>query len=255
MTTQNRIEARIRIKWFKLLRPFEIYMIKSMRSIFKKEYSYISDNYDTIAQNGFSILRRMDLQTDVKNALSKTVKDIIPNSGRMVEREVNKQVNKTDFDYEAYISEYIASELFTQSIESIVTTFYDDIGAVISAGIARQATRKEIQKDILNVMATKSKYRAETIAITETSKASSYASYKRASDMQNDLGLNMQKQWIAVQDSRTRNAHLAMRGKDAIGFNEMFVVGGEKMDRPHASGASAGNTIRCRCVLRYIVAD
>lgn len=255
MTTQNRIEARIRIKWFKLLRPFEISLIKSLRALFRKEYTYISDDYDTIAQNGFSILRRMDLKTDIKNALSETVRNIIPNSGRMVEREINKQVNKTDFDYEAYIAEYIASELFTQAIESIVTTFYDDIQSVISAGIARQATRKEIQKDILDIMATKSNYRAETIAITETSKASSFASFKRASDMQNDLGLNMQKQWIAVQDSRTRNAHLAMRGKPAIGMNEMFIVGGEKMDRPHASGASAGNTIRCRCVLRFIVGD
>lgn len=254
MTTRNRIEARIRIKWFKLLRPFEIALIKSLRSLFKKEYTYTADNYDTIAQNGFSILRRLDLQTNLKNILSRVITGVMPSSGRMIEREINKQI-KTDFDYEAYIAEYISSELFTQSIETIVTTFYDDVQGVISAGIARQATRKEIQKDILDVMTVRSKYRAETIAITETSKASSYASYKRATDMQKDLGLNMQKQWIAVQDSRTRNAHTAMRGKEPIGINEMFVVGGEKMDRPHASGASAGNTIRCRCVLRYIVND
>lgn len=255
MTTQNRIEARIRIKWFKLLRPFEILMIKSLRSIFKKEYTYISDNYDAIAQNGFSILRKLDLKADIKNALSKTINNIIPSSGRMVEREINKQIAKEDLNYEEYIIEYIASELFAQSIESIVTTFYEDVGAVISAGIARQATRKEIQKDILNIMAKKSKNRAETIAITETHKASSHASHKRALDMRNDMGLNMQKQWIAVQDSRTRNSHIAMRDKPAIGIDEMFVVGGEKMDRPHATGASAGNVIRCRCVLKYIVVD
>lgn len=254
MTTQNRIEARIRIKWFKLLRPVEIAVIKSMRALFAKEYTYISENYDTIAQNGFSILRRLDLQTDIKNALSKIIDKTIPNSGRMVERDISRLI-KFDFDYEAYIAEYLASEVFIQSIESIVTTLYDDVGAIISSGIAKQATRRDIQKDILDIMPTKSKFRAETIAITETHRASSYASHKRALDMQNDLGLDMQKQWIAVQDSRTRNAHLAMRGKEPIGINEMFIVGGEKMDRPHASGASAGNTIRCRCVLRYIVKD
>lgn len=254
MPKHNRIEARIRIKWLKLLRPFEISMIKSMRALFAKEYTYISENYDTIAQNGFSILRRLDLQTDIKNALSKIIDKIVPNSGRTVERDISRQI-KFDFDYEAYIADYLASEVFIHSVQSIVTTFYDDVQAVISSGIAKQATRKEIQKDILNVMATKSKFRAETIAITETSKASSYASHKRALDMQNELGLDMQKQWIAVQDSRTRNAHLAMRGKEPIGINEMFIVGGEKMDRPHAGGASARNTIRCRCVLRYIVKD
>lgn len=229
-------------------------MIKSMRALFSKEYTYISENYDTIAQNGFSILRRLDLQTDIKNSLSKIIDKIIPNSGRMVERDISRQI-KFDFDYEAYIAEYLASEMFIQSIESIATTFYDDVGAVISSGVAREATRRDIQKDIINIMPTKSKFRAETIAITETSKASNYASHRRALDMQNELGLDMQKQWIAVQDSRTRNAHLAMRGKKPIGINEMFIVGGEKMDRPHAIGASAGNTIRCRCVLRYIVQD
>lgn len=255
MVTQNRIEARIRIKWFKLLKPFENYLIKNICGLFKKEYIYISDNYDIIAQNGFSILRKLDLKADIKNYLVKAISEIIPNSGRMVEREINKQVNKNDFDYEAYIAEYIASEIFLQSIDSIATTFYDDIQSIISLGITRQSTRKEIQKDILNAMATKSKYRAETIAITETHKASSYASYKRAIDIQKDLNLNMKKKWIAVQDLRTRNTHLLMRGKDAIDINEMFVVGGEKMDRPHAIGASAGNTIRCRCVLAYQVAD
>jgi hypothetical protein len=255
MTTNNRIEARIRVKWLKALRPYEVSMFKSVRSLLKKEYTYIADNYETISQYGFSILRRLDLQTNLKNVLSRIINEIIPISGRMVEREINNQVNKADFDYEAYIIEYLSSETFLQSIGFIVTTFYDDIQQIIASGIARQATKQDITKDIMRIMTEKSKFRAETIAITETHKASSYASDKRAKDMQRELNLNMRKKWVAVQDARTRNTHLSMRSKEAIGMNEMFVVGGEKMDRPHASGASAGNTIRCRCVLRYIVGD
>jgi Phage Mu protein F like protein len=255
MTTKNKIYARYRTKWLIPLRRHENAIINNLLRVFKKEYSDYAENYENILRDGgIGILQKLELQLNVKNILIDAIKKIIPFAGQMVYRDINREI-KSDFDYGAYITEYVATEIFRQSIESIVTTFYDDISAIVTSGIAKELTRREISNEILQLMAKKSRYRADTIAITETHRASSYASEKRALDMQKDLGVVMYKDWIPVQDARTRSAHSAMAGVDPIPLNDMFNVGGEKMSRPNDPRSSARNTIRCRCVLRYIVKD
>lgn len=254
MTPKSKVYSRYRTKWLIPMRKFENRLILKLRKIFKNEYTYIADNYDFIAQNGFSIIRNLEMRTDVKNSLIKVVSDVIPFAGEMAYRDINREI-KSDFDYGLYIAEYVASDTFRESIESIVTTFYDDIEGIIPVGIEKELTRREISSSILKAMTVKSRYRADTIAITETHRASSYASEKRAIGMQNDLGVVMYKDWIPVQDARTRSAHSAMDSAPEIPMNEMFNVGGEKMSRPNDPRGSAKNTIRCRCVLRYIIKD
>jgi hypothetical protein len=255
MTTKNKLYSRYRTKWLIPLRKYENTMIKDLLSVFKKEYSDYADKYDDVVQGGgVGILQKMSLKDDVKSVLIKTIRKIIPFAGDMAFKDINREL-KSDFDYEAYITEYVTTEIFRQSVESIVTTFYDDISNIVASGIAKELTRREISTQILSLMATKSRYRADTIAITETHRASSYASEKRALDMQKDLGIVMYKDWIPVQDARTRSAHTAMAGVEPIPLNDMFNVGGEKMSRPNDPRGSAKNTIRCRCVLRYIVKD
>jgi hypothetical protein len=254
MTASSKLYARYRTKWLIPLRRFENAMLTGLLRVFKKEYTDYAENYEDLAQKGISILQKIELQLSVKNVLSDVIKKIIPFTGDMVFKDINREI-KSDFDYSQYISEYLANEIFRQSIDSIVTTFYDDISEIVSQGIAQELTRREISKMIMQKMTSKSRYRADTIAITETHRASSYASERRALDMQKDLGVVMYKDWIPVQDSRTRSAHSAMAGVEPIPLNDMFNVGGEKMSRPNDPRGSAKNTIRCRCILRYIVKD
>ena len=70
----------------------------------------------------------------------------------------------------------------------------------------------------------------------------------------------MTKTWVPTQDNRTREAHRAKNIQNVQGENrrtvlreEPFVVDGERMMRPLDGNASAGNVIRCRCVMTFDV--
>ena len=86
-------------------------------------------------------------------------------------------------------------------------------------------------------------FRLETIARTETIKASnagSEALYK-------DWGME-QKEWLATMDGRTRDAHAAASGQ-VVGIDESFEVGGQMLAYPGDPAGSAENVINCRCTV------
>lgn len=66
-------------------------------------------------------------------------------------------------------------------------------------------------------------------------------------------GRKFRKVWRAVGDNRTRQAHRAASGQ-VQDFDKPFIVGGEKMMYPAdiSLGASAKNTINCRCRMAVI---
>jgi HK97 family phage portal protein len=103
--------------------------------------------------------------------------------------------------------------------------------------------------------------RAETIARTETAGAYNHGKYTNAEAFdQTNPTLRVTKTWVPTQDNRTREAHKAKNIKNVQGENrrtvlreEAFLVDGEKMMRPLDGNASAGNVIRCRCVMTFDV--
>jgi uncharacterized protein with gpF-like domain len=61
---------------------------------------------------------------------------------------------------------------------------------------------------------------------------------------------NIEKNWNALLDSKTRPAHVnadAVYFDNPIPLNESFSVGGEALRFPRDPNGSAGNTINCRC--------
>lgn len=96
--------------------------------------------------------------------------------------------------------------------------------------------------------------RAEAVARTETIPASNLAGQMAA----RATGLPLTKSWIATADTRTRDTHLdAEPSNQHIPIEEPYEVGGEKMMFPGdvSLGASAENTIQCRCSEGYDVAE
>lgn len=99
--------------------------------------------------------------------------------------------------------------------------------------------------------------RSATIARTEIIKASNAGSQAGA----RATGLNIQKEWLATRDTRTRgpaNNHFGLDGQ-RIGLDDFYVTPegkftGEKFRFPaDSAGASAGNVINCRCTELYDV--
>ena len=94
-------------------------------------------------------------------------------------------------------------------------------------------------------------YRAATVARTETHAAATFASVESVRQAERELpGLRMTKEWLATKDDRTRPEHLAADGQ-TVGLDEKFSVGGEAMDRPGDSSASAANVVACRCAIIF----
>lgn len=95
-----------------------------------------------------------------------------------------------------------------------------------------------------------SRFRAQTIARTETHNAAMFSSKNTAQQISADVGITLLKEWNSAEDHRTRPAHAAADGKK-VPMDGKFYVWGEPMDRPGDPSASARNVIRCRCVLTY----
>ena len=84
-------------------------------------------------------------------------------------------------------------------------------------------------------------YRRERIARTETMRASNAGN----TALYRDWGVPMHE-WIATNDSRTRDAHIAAHGQ-RVDVGTAFIVGGEALMYPGDPSGSPENTIQCRC--------
>ena len=90
------------------------------------------------------------------------------------------------------------------------------------------------------------KRRAETIARTETGIAASIGSNEAA----HSTGLNLNKEWVATEDQRTRPTHHEADGQIRA-MDKLFDVGGAPMRFPRDPNGPAKEVINCRCVCIY----
>lgn len=95
-------------------------------------------------------------------------------------------------------------------------------------------------KDRVIASANVSVKRAEVIARTEVNSAMNNGAYEQMKA----LDVPTIKEWIATNDSRTRESHAEVDG-DEIAGSEKFMVGGFPMDHPHDLNGPPGETINC----------
>lgn len=86
---------------------------------------------------------------------------------------------------------------------------------------------------------------AERIYRTELNRAFNIANYTQQQDTAARIP-DVQKQWMATADKRTRQSHLIAHGQ-TVDVDEKFTVGGAEMDYPLDPSAPAKETINCRC--------
>lgn len=129
-------------------------------------------------------------------------------------------------------------------------TTRDDVQRVLLLAQDEGLDNREIVKKLLGVKEL-SRFRAETIARTESHNAAIFASERSAEKIQSDAGVTLLKFWSPKLDERTRISHAFMIDSEGIPLDGMFVVGGERLKRPGDPNGSASNTINCRCALYY----
>lgn len=150
--------------------------------------------------------------------------------------------------FDALIAEWIGREALRKAT-LIADTDRDDVLEAIAGGLSEGLGTEEIGRRVCKVSQL-TPYRAATVARTETHAAATFGSVESVRQAERDLGVRMTKEWLATRDDRTRPEHLAADGQ-TVDLDGKFTVGGELMDRPGDSSASAANVVACRCAIIY----
>lgn len=150
---------------------------------------------------------------------------------------------------------------FTQSadcakkVSQVTKTTKQQIAKVIEQSVREQLSHKQVAKLLLEQAdGIDTKKRALLIARTENAIGSNLGAMYAAKSS----GLVLYKKWIARSgDSRTRDSHAGMIGKDPIPLDHAFTVGDVEMMHPGDSslGAKSNNICNCRCICGFIPAS
>lgn len=97
-------------------------------------------------------------------------------------------------------------------------------------------------------------WRSELIARTEIITAQNYGAALGARTTAQELGLTLNKRWLAKVDSRTREPHIDANGQE-VALDEKFSVGGTLMAQPGDPAGGADNRCNCRCSVVHVRAD
>lgn len=114
------------------------------------------------------------------------------------------------------------------------------IRAAELAGLSVKETGRLVQASVYNEMITDA--RSRTIARTESAGAMSQGTWDQA----RADGIYLSKEWLAFEDSKTRETHTACMAQGRIPFDERFDNG---LAYPLDPAGDASEVINCRCVL------
>lgn len=99
-----------------------------------------------------------------------------------------------------------------------------------------------------NQFNTYSQYQSERLVRTEATAAANFAQTQAAQTIFPPE--QMQKEWIASFDDRTRSTHSEANGQ-IVNANDPFIVGGNQMMFPGDPSGGAAEVINCRCSVAY----
>ena len=105
----------------------------------------------------------------------------------------------------------------------------------------------EMQKKLPN-MSRVSSVRTARTAVTGAQNAGRQESFDAAAQM----GIELEKQWLATLDSRTRHDHAAADGQ-TVGEKDPFNIGGYDMMYPGDPSGPAHEVYNCRCTMIAVV--
>lgn len=151
-------------------------------------------------------------------------------------------------DFEQLVENYFNSRQLV--LAGISTRMANRISNLIEQGRSDNLSLPEIARLVSSKFLPISRTRSALIARTETHNAASFANNSYHQQVEKDLGIKMQKKWVATNDARTRSAHAQANGQ-IVDMNEDFMVGGVPMSYAGDPKGGVANVINCRCVIIY----
>ena len=241
------VRERIWYQQERLRTPFRRQYYKVLNKYFKEFANKIEIAYQTRSQ----IMLDMELRkqadklklilTTLYRSVAYAFKDYA--LGRFFSKDF-------DDDFENQLAEFIAlntgvwvadiDETTRKRLAKVIDNSYND-------GLSVEATGVALRNTVIGMGV----YRANLISRTEVHRVAGFANEAVAENMNIDGTV---KEWVAIQDARTRLSHSIAAGQ-RVPLESDFVVGGERLKYPGDPKGSAGNTINCRCASIYITPD
>jgi uncharacterized protein with gpF-like domain len=136
-------------------------------------------------------------------------------------------------------------------IRNLERTTKNQIASAIATARENGLGLVEAAEAIMQTASVINPVRASIIARTETHYAANQSSQLTAKA----ANVEMEKEWVAVTDNRTRSSHVAADGQTRR-LTEPFNVGGYRLQTAGDQSAGApSETIMCRCAVVYNVVD
>lgn len=126
----------------------------------------------------------------------------------------------------------------------------DQIRRTVTSGILRGKSIPGISAELMERLPTINKnsaIRAARTAITNAENAGRLDTYRAAADM----GINVQKRWVATKDKRTRFVHQLLDGQ-TVEWNKPFKSELGDIMYPGDRTAHPANVYNCRCTVRTV---
>ena len=250
---------RKQLKLFKGVRERIWYQQERLRTPFRRQYYKVLNKYFKEFANKIEIAYQTRSQIMLDMELRKQadkLKLILTTLYRSVayafkDYALGRFFSKDfDDDFENQLAEFIAlntgvwvadiDETTRKRLAKVIDNSYND-------GLSVEATGVALRNTVIGMGV----YRANLISRTEVHRVAGFANEAVAENMKIDGTV---KEWVAIQDARTRLSHSIAAGQ-RVPLESDFVVGGERLKYPGDPKGSAGNTINCRCASIYITPD
>lgn len=148
------------------------------------------------------------------------------------------------FTVSASLAEYYFAAA-TSRLTRVSDTVWDEARSQLTEGVQRGESITQLTDRISGVHGI-AEGRAKVIARTEVLTAARGGAYDEVST----LGMTGTHEWLAVNDTRTRETHAQADGQ-VVALDQPFAVGGYSLRFPGDPNAPASETIQCRCDTAY----
>ena len=227
---------------------------------FQKEIIRAGNQAAKDFQNGGVTAIKVGIETDHTAALQGILSDLYEQAVNMSEsyerekfgKRFSGRMEKKDAMDQAVdlLKAYWTQESFVLAT-SLASTSLEEIRQVTAKAVAEALPETEVATLIQEHQKDISRWRARTIARTE--------SHQAVMKSQNDIVESMDlppyvKEWVSGSDGRVRKSHRKADGQRRAPGNT-FNVGGDKLKYPGERGGKPENIINCRCTTVEIFDD
>jgi hypothetical protein len=210
----------------------------------------------------------MRIQAQFHDMASVTIQafgDRILGQGKAMGFEIETKAGFAEL-FQLLAEQWLSGEVIRQRITAIAQTTRRGLVNMIVRGQQEGLGVDAIAKNLRGVMPTLSRYRGHVIARTETHGAANFGAFEAAKA----TGLKLKKEWMSVEDLRTRDFgegdgdvdeynHREMNGQ-TVPMDQPFMMPWQYGDpipcmHPGDTSLPVGAIINCRCTTGYVVDD